>query len=272
MRAAVLGHPISHSLSPVLHSAAYAALGLTGWMYEAIDCTEAELAGLLQRTRTGPWAGFSCTMPLKRVALEQADEADALAVAVGAANTLVRAIGGGWRAETTDVAGMVAALGEARARFYDVTILGAGGTAQAAVAAVARSGASRCTVLVRDRGRADPLRATAERLGVRVDLADLQVGAPALGADLVVSTLPATVADRFAARAWRSDQVVLDAVYNPWPTELATAAASRGATVVSGGLLLLHQAAAQVRLITGRPAPLGEMRAALRAAAPAAGV
>jgi shikimate dehydrogenase len=272
VRAAVLGHPISHSLSPVLHNAAYAALGLTGWMYEAIDCTESELTGLLQRTRIGPWAGFSCTMPLKRVALELADESDPLAVAVGAANTLVPAPEGGWRAEMTDVAGIVAALGEARARFYDVTILGAGGTAQAALAAVARAGASRCTVLVRDRGRADPLRATAARLGVRIDVADLQAGAPALAADLVISTLPANAADRFAERSWRSDQVVLDAVYEPWPTQLATAAERRSATVVSGALLLLHQAAAQVRLMTGRPAPLGAMRAALREAAPAAGI
>lgn len=272
MRAAVLGHPIGHSLSPTLHNAAYAALGLTGWMYEAIDCAEADLSGLLQRTRTGPWAGFSCTMPLKRVALEQADESDPLAVAVGAANTLLRTADGGWRAVTTDVAGLVAALGEARARFYDVTILGAGGTAQAAVAAVARSGASRCTVLVRDRDRAQPLRATAERLGVAVDVADLQVGAAALGADLVISTLPANAADRFAARSWRTDQVVLDAVYDPWPTQLAAGAASRGASVVSGALLLLHQAAAQVTLMTGRAAPVAAMRRALRAAAPAGGV
>jgi shikimate dehydrogenase len=265
VRAAVLGHPISHSLSPVLHNAAYAALGLSGWIYEAIDCSERDLAGLLDRTRRGPWAGFSCTMPLKRLALELAVEADPLAVAVGAANTLLPRADGGWRAAITDVSGMIAALGEAGASFYDVTILGAGGTAQAALAAVAQSGAAQCTVLVRDRGRAAALLATAQRLGVRVQLGELEPGAAAFAADLVIATLPPGAADAYADRRWRPEQVVFDVVYDPWPTAFASAATDRGATVVSGATLLLHQAAAQVELMTGRPAPLDAMRAALTA-------
>ena len=113
MRAAVLGRPVGHSLSPVLHTAAYAALGLADWSYTAIDCGEAELPGLL--AGLGPdWAGLSLTMPLKRVALAVADSVDPLAAAVGAANTLVLG-GGGRRAYTTDVAGIAAALREARA-------------------------------------------------------------------------------------------------------------------------------------------------------------
>jgi shikimate dehydrogenase len=270
VRAAVLGHPIGHSLSPVLHRAAYAALGLSDWHYEAIDCDEAALAALIDGADSGRWGGFSCTMPLKRAALSLATEADPLATAVGAANTLLPLPGGGWRAATTDVIGMIAALGEAKAHFYDATILGAGGTAQAALAAVAVAGASRCTALVRDLTRADQLQATAERLGVRIEIADLSASAPALGADLVVSTLPANAADQFAARRWRSDQFVLDAVYDPWPTELAAAAAGRGATVISGASMLLHQAAAQVQLMTGRSAPLEAMRDALSDADPQA--
>jgi shikimate dehydrogenase len=272
VRAAVLGHPISHSLSPVLHRAAYAALGLTDWHYEAIDCDEAALTALIDGADPARWGGFSCTMPLKRAALSLAAQADPLAVAVGSANTLLPLPAGGWRAATTDVVGMVAALGEAKAHFYDVTILGAGGTAQAALAAVAIAGAARCTALVRDQGRASQLQATAERLGVRLEIADLYAGAAALSADLVISTLPAGAADEIAARRWRNDQFVLDPVYDPWPTELASAAAGRGATVISGALMLLHQAAAQVQLMTGRPAPLGAMREALREAAPDAGL
>jgi shikimate dehydrogenase len=255
-----------------VHNAAYAALGLDGWMYDAIDCTERELPEFLVRTRRGPWAGFSCTMPLKRAVLDAADEADPLAVAVGAANTLIPIPDGGWRAAMTDVDGMVAALGEAGASFYDVTILGAGGTAQAALAAVARGGAAQVTALVRDQTRADALRETAQRLGVALSIASLEVGAAALAADLVISTLPATAADPYADRRWRGTQVVFDAVYEPWPTELARAAARHGATIVSGTALLLHQAAAQVTLMTGRRAPLAAMRAALRAAAPDSGV
>ena len=106
----MLGSPIAHSLSPVLHTAAYAALGLTGWSYDRIECREDALAGLV--AGLGPdWVGLSLTMPLKRVALDVADEVTPLARAVGAANTLL--LDGTRRAHNTDVAGIVGALGEA---------------------------------------------------------------------------------------------------------------------------------------------------------------
>src|SRR5271155_6074619 len=111
-RAAVLGSPIMHSLSPVLHGAAYQALDLHGWHYDKIGCAEPGLPRLVESM--GPeWAGLSLTMPLKRVALAVADEVSPLAEAVGAANTLVFPAGGGRRAENTDVTGMVSALQEA---------------------------------------------------------------------------------------------------------------------------------------------------------------
>jgi len=142
-RAAVLGSPIRHSLSPVLHGAAYQALGLHGWRYDMIECDEPGLAPLLDGM--GPeWAGLSLTMPLKRVALAVADEVSPLARAVGAANTLVFPPGGpaaGRRADNTDVAGLVAALREAGlGRIQRAVILGAGGTAQSALAAVRELG------------------------------------------------------------------------------------------------------------------------------------
>lgn len=268
-RAAVLGRPIAHSLSPVLHTAAYAALGLP-WVYSAVDCGIDELPQVLAE-RAG-WAGFSCTMPLKRAVLSVADDASALARAVGAGNTLVPRPGGGWRAENTDVAGIVAALGEGMVRPQEVVLLGAGGTAQAAVAALAELGLRRCAVLVRDVGRTAELRTTADTLRVTLDFGALRPDADELAADLVVSTLPRGAADPLATRRWRANQALLDAVYDPWPTELAAAIHRAGGTAVSGGLMLLHQAAAQVELMTGRPAPVEAMRAAMRAAAPAAGV
>ena len=172
MLAAVIGHPISHSLSPVLHNRAYQALGLRDWHYEAIDCDEVGLPGLLATSRAQveggalAWAGFSCTMPLKRLALQLADEADPIAVAVGAANTLVPGPGGGWRAAMTDVDGITESLTEAGVQAETICVIGAGGTAQAAIAAIGLAGAGECTVLVRDLARTDALRATAERLQV----------------------------------------------------------------------------------------------------------
>jgi shikimate dehydrogenase len=260
VRAAVLGRPVGHSLSPVLHTAAYAALGLGDWSYTAIDCGEQELPGLL--AGLGPeWAGLSLTMPLKRAALAVADSVDPLAAAVGAANTLV--LGAGRRAYTTDVAGIAAALREVGLTGpRSAVVLGAGGTAQAALAAIGTLGLDAVVVLVRDPARAGELRATADRLGVALDLRAGLPG-PVPTADLVISTLPAGAADGLAPPA---GSVVLDVVYAPWPTRFAAAAAATGGTAVSGLAMLLHQAAAQVELMTGRPAPVPAMRTALDAA------
>ncbi|MFB9569043.1 shikimate dehydrogenase, partial [Saccharopolyspora hordei] len=108
-RAAVLGSPIEHSLSPVLHGAAYAALGLDGWTYERVEADERQLVDVV--AGLGPeWAGLSVTMPGKRAALRVADEASARAEAVGAANTLVHRADGSWAADCTDVDGVVGAL------------------------------------------------------------------------------------------------------------------------------------------------------------------
>ena len=265
-RAAVLGRPISHSLSPVLHRAAYAALGLD-WSYEAIDCGVAELPGVL--TQRADWAGFSCTMPLKRALLDVAAETRPRAAAVGAANTLLPGADG-WVADNTDVLGIVAALEGADA--HSATIVGAGGTAQAAVAAFAELGITACTLVVRDPARTGEVRATAAAVGVSVEVELFTADAAALRADVVVSTLPPGAADPLVDAPWRAGQTLLDVVYAPWPTLLASAAGSAGVRVRSGALMLLHQAAAQVELMTGRGAPVAAMRAALRSASPDAGL
>ena len=254
-----------HSLSPTLHHAAYEALGLHGWRYERIECDESGLAGLVGGL--GPeWVGLSLTMPLKRVALDVADEVSPLAAAVGAANTML--LDGGRRVENTDVVGIAEALREAGIRRVDhAVVLGAGGTAQAALAALGELGARTPTVIVRDLTRTGELRATAERLDVRpVVLAGLFEG-PLPEADVVISTLPSGAADPLAAMPWRGRPVVLDVDYANWPSALATSALGAGCTVVSGLTVLLHQAAAQVRLMTGLAAPVEAMRAALDARA-----
>jgi shikimate dehydrogenase len=251
----------------VLHRAAYTALGLSDWRYDRIDCDTPQLADLLATHRPPQWRGFSCTMPLKHAVLELADEIDPLADIVGSANTLLPRPGG-WYAASTDVAGIAGALDEREVDARTVTLLGAGGTAQAAVAALAGRGITSCTVLVRDRARAARLLATAQRLHVQVDLARLHLGAPGLAADLVISTLPPGVADALAIGSWRAGQALLDVVYHPWPTRLAEAMVAAGASVAGGALVLLHQAVEQVQLMTGFAAPVEAMRDALAAAVP----
>jgi shikimate dehydrogenase len=266
-RAGVLGRPISHSLSPVLHRAAYAALGLD-WTYDAVDCGVDDLPAVL--AARADWAGFSATMPLKHALLDVAAIVRPTAADIGAANTLLPGPEG-WIADNTDVAGIVAALRAAGVAPTTVTVLGAGGTAQAALAALRTLEVGEVSVLVRDRSRSFALLGTAERLGVAVSLGDLSTDAAALDASLVISTLPPGAADPLAERSWSPRQAVLDVVYVPWPTALAAQASAAGATVVSGAAMLLQQAAEQVRLMTGRDAPVEAMRAALLAAAPGCG-
>jgi shikimate dehydrogenase len=265
-RAAVLGRPISHSLSPVLHRSAYAELGLD-WEYTAVEVGEADLAAHV--AGLGPdWAGLSLTMPLKRVALDVAAAVTPLARAVGAANTLLLRAPGGILADNTDVAGIastLAAAGVSQPR--QAVVLGAGGTACAALAALGELGVRRPTVLVRDPARSVELGAAGERLGVRPGIRSwADVRAAVADADLVVSTVPGGAADSLADLPWTGRTVVLDVVYSPWPTPLARAAVAAGCQVVSGLEMLLYQAAAQVSLMTGLVAPVSVMRSALYAA------
>jgi shikimate dehydrogenase len=215
----------------------------------------------------GPeWAGLSLTMPLKRAVLPLLDDADPLVTAVGGANTLIFA-GGARRGHNTDVPGMTAALTAAGAWPADcVVILGAGATACAALAAVRGLGASEAVVATRGPAAAQPLRAAADRLGLDVRLIAFG-GLPADGGRmLLISTVPAGAADGYAQRLADGGvavpAAVLDVVYHPWPTRLAAAAAGVGAVVIGGFELLLQQAAVQLELMTGRPAPVPAMRTA----------
>jgi shikimate dehydrogenase len=267
MKAAVLGSPIAHSLSPVLHQAAYRALGLTGWTYQAIECDEAALPALL--ASCGPdWAGLSLTMPLKRAVLPLLDHVEPLAAEVGAANTVVFAAGRR-HGHNTDVPGLLAALAERgiTGTFLPphpaVLILGAGATACSALAALRALSITQLTVAARDPARASDLLAIADRLGLKITLTPFD--APHDPPDLLISTVPANAADLYAHRiAQRTflPRAVLDIIYDPWPTPLTTAAGQASAPVADGFDLLLHQATGQFQLITGHPAPLEPMRTA----------
>ncbi|MDM4718504.1 shikimate dehydrogenase [Micromonospora sp. WMMA1363] len=266
-RAAVVGKPVAHSLSPLIHIAGYAAAGLNGWSYSRFECAEWELPELV--AGLGPeWAGLSVTMPGKEAALAVAAAASPAAAAVGAANTLVRRPDGSWYADNTDIAGVVEVLTAAGVGpGAQMTVLGAGGTARAAVAASARLRARTVTVVARRAVAIDELRPVARAVGVPLAGAPWDEAATWCAADVVISTVPAGVADPLAAAvAWRPDTVLFDALYHPWPTALAAAAQSAGCRIVSGLDLLLAQAVGQFEQFTGVPAPRDAMAAALAAA------
>jgi shikimate dehydrogenase len=262
-RAAVLGSPIAHSLSPELHRAAYAELGLTGRRYDRFEVDEAGLASFL--AGLGPdWSGLSLTMPLKRAVLPLLDEVGDTAARVEAVNTVLFTPDGRRTGENTDIPGMVAALRERGVdRVGGAAVLGAGATASSALAALSRLCDGEVTAYVRGGTRAAEMRSWGERLDVRVRAADWADAAAALRAPLVVATTPSGAADALAAHVPDRPGTLFDVVYDPWPTPLAAAWTERGGTVVSGLDLLVHQAALQVELMTGRaPAPLAAMRAA----------
>lgn len=263
--AAVLGSPIAHSLSPVLHLAGFAAAGLTGWTYERLECGSAALPGLV-RSGGPDWVGYSVTMPGKAAAAAMADERSVRVQALGVANTLWRGPTG-WSAENTDVDGVIGALRAAGVSPTRVLLLGGGGTARSVVAALAELGIESLVLAGRRPQSIADCAVLAARSGLRVSVCDLTVDAVAAasrGVDLVVSTLPAGAADHLAATL-AAVPVLFDVLYHPWPTPLA-AAAARGRITVTGLDMLLHQAFRQFELFTDRPAPRSAMRAGLLAA------
>ncbi|MFC8093002.1 shikimate dehydrogenase [Streptomyces sp. NPDC057301] len=262
-RAAVLGSPIAHSLSPVLHRAAYAELGLTGWSYDRFEIDEAALPGFV--AELGPeWAGLSLTMPLKRAVIPLLDEVTETAVSVEAVNTVVMTADGRRVGDNTDIPGMVAALREHGIEQVDsAAILGAGATASSALAALARICTGEVVAYVRSEARAAEMRQWGERLDVEIRTADWAEADRALQAPLVIATTPAGATDALAAAVPERPATLFDVLYDPWPTALAARWSMYGGAVVSGLDLLVHQAVLQVEQMTGRvPAPLEAMRKA----------
>ncbi|MET9499489.1 shikimate dehydrogenase [Streptomyces sp. NPDC006552] len=262
-RAAVLGSPIAHSLSPQLHNAAYAALGLENWTYDRFDVDEAALAGFF--ATLGPeWGGLSLTMPLKRAVIPLLDSVTDTAAAVEAVNTVVCHPDGSRTGDNTDVPGLVAALHEQGVdKVGSAAILGAGATASSALAALARVCPGEVVAYVRSERRAAEMRGWGERLGVAVRTADWADAAAAFAEPLVISTTPKGGTDHLAGEVPERVGTLFDVVYDPWPTPLAAAWQRRGGPVLSGLDLLVHQAVFQFEQFTGETRPvLAAMRAA----------
>lgn len=272
--AAVLGSPISHSLSPRLHRAGYAALGLSNWRYDAHEVTEPEFAEFVAGLDDA-WRGLSLTMPLKEVAFEIADSVSDIATRAGAINTLIRRSDGGWDADNTDVHGIIAALAEVQ-HDGSAVVIGAGATARSAVVALAELGISRLAVAARRPQAGEILVDFAAAQGIHATT--VEVGAWATqGARLVASTVPASAqtdivamsdlngaaADGVTAAADLSGVTVFDVAYAPWPSTLAHVVSSAGGEAISGLEMLIHQAHRQFELFTGQSVDLSVLRAAV---------
>lgn len=270
-RCGVLGDPIAHSLSPVLHRAAYAELGLD-WHYDAHRVPAGGLASFV--AGLGPeWRGLSLTMPLKREALGLVDRLTDRARLAGAVNTLV--LDGGERVgDNTDLPGAAAAIRERTSMpLASAAILGGGATASSVGLALLDLGVRSVEVLVREESRAGETvgvlrshpaapRVTVGSLAAGRWSSETDLGSPGSTVDVLVSTIPASAQTPELVDLCRGAPVVFEALYDPWPTPLAASALASGRTLITGLDLLVHQAALQLELFTGRTAPLDAMRKA----------
>jgi len=250
-RLEVWGDPIDHSLSPVLHSAAYRRLGFD-WSYGRRRVDEDSFAGEL--AGLGPeFRGLSCTMPLKAAAYRAATWRDTRAEASGAVNTLLlqpTTAGGGLRGYNTDVGGIVRALAdEGVTEVADARIVGAGATATSALVAVAELGARDVEIVARRPAAAAPLEQLGERLGIAVRAVPLDAR-PHAARDVTVATLPgsAQLPDEVSAALAAGGGPLLDVVYGHGPTALTQAWSRAGLPWTDGLGMLLHQAALQIRI------------------------
>ena len=260
---AVLGSPIAHSLSPVLHRAAYAELGLD-WTYEAIEVDEDGLAGFLQGLGDD-WRGLSLTMPLKRVAMELVERCSEVATTVRSVNTILLGPDEGHGfGDNTDVPGAIAALRErGLGDLRTARIVGGGATATSIAHALASLGVTDLEIVVRDVSRAEVAVQVARRAGV--DVTVLSLDHPFLQkVDLLVSTVPTHVVESRSAELVETSRAVFDVAYHPWPTPIITTAEQAGLVVVTGLDLLTHQAALQVELMTGSSVDPEVLRTAAR--------
>jgi shikimate dehydrogenase len=263
-RCAVLGSPVDHSLSPLLHRTAYARLGLN-WTYTAHEVTEQTLPAFLVGLDPS-WRGLSLTMPLKRAVLPLLDDVEPVARSVEAVNTVLLSPGRRFGANT-DVSGLLTALrtamsslGESQPAGHAI-VVGAGATAASALAALSRLGVDSVDLRVRDLARAHPTLLVGDRLGLEVRVLPLDapwqsapwaVSSVPSGGAVVVSTVPSAVAVEVLPENVLSGAVVADVRYDPWPSPLLAVAQRRGSATVTGIDLLVHQAVAQVRLMTGQ--------------------
>lgn len=262
-RGAVLGSPVSHSLSPLLHRSIFAHLGLP-ISYEAIEVASGELDDFLKKAKQ-EFDYFSLTMPLKEEALSLSVEIDPLVSRIQSANTLIKSEEH-WSLYSTDGLGFLKALeASGYAQFKSVLVLGAGGTARAVVGALDNV-ASKISVL----GRTSTRSAVLQSAVLQAEFSYLRWSdTPDFSSyDLIVNTTPAGAADILAnsvSRALSPESALLfDVIYKPWPTVLASRWRDAGGTVLNGSEMLLYQGIAQAELVLGSPLDYQDLAKAIR--------
>lgn len=253
IKAAVLGSPISHSLSPKIHKKAYEVLGLNG-DYSAIEINESNFAEFFAKEQSSDWNGFSLTMPLKEVAFLFCSQISEFALRTNSANTLINN-SGVWSATSTDYLAFENLLVVDPSAA--VAIIGGGGTARAAAGAL-NSRLEKLDVLLRNTQRVSALQKAAPDLEINVKSMDSNLS----GYDLVIQTTPAGAFDQYVAGATIKG-TLMECIYNPWPTQLVTSALANGNKVISGAELLVEQALFQIQLFTGMDFDFPKMRATL---------
>jgi shikimate dehydrogenase len=259
VRLGVLGWPVAHSRSPAIQNAALAAAGLTGWRYQLLPAPPELFAELVRALPRAGFAGANVTIPHKQAALELADVATASARAIGAANTLTFGADDGITADNTDAPALLAALPFSAAG-ATALVLGAGGSARAAVWALGEAGAARVSVWNRTAERARELGAELGATPVdRAEPADVLVNCTAVGLD------GSDPFDRLPVAAERLDDYgcVVDLVYTATGTALIARAQALGVPTVDGLQLLIGQGALSFRQFTGVEPSLEAMRAAV---------
>jgi shikimate dehydrogenase len=242
IKAAVLGSPISHSLSPLLHMAAYKELGLQA-DYQGIELTLENAPTFFERAKNEGWTGFSLTMPLKESVFNSGFEIEPIALQMRSANTLLFK-GGNFSALSTDRTAFIRLLENVKKT--RVAIIGGGGTARAALGALNGS-AVEVDFLLRSAQRSQTLKGIATKS--EVNFFDMQH--PLDGYDLVISTVPASASEIVAAKSWNKETTFFEVLYNPFPTQGLKRAQEIGSQVIDGMQLLVEQALDQIQLFSG---------------------
>ncbi len=238
IRAAVLGSPVSHSLSPLLHNSAYEFLGIEG-RYEHIEVKNFELESFMRQALADGWSGFSLTMPLKETVVSLANRVDSRAARISSANTLIIE-SGEYFAFSSDLLAFERIL--EKGHFKSVAVIGGGGTARAAIGAI-DGRVNEIDVLVRDDKRRSSLEACVQIS--RVNLCEFDSSISEY--DLVISTVPAGASDELADACQNPSGTLFEVLYHPWPTRLSSKWETAGMPVFSGFDLLVEQALDQIQ-------------------------
>ena len=256
IRAAVLGSPIAHSLSPKIHTKAFELLGIVG-EYQAIEVEEKSFPTFFAENSEANWNGFSLTMPLKEIVLQASNQVDDRARRINSANTLYR-LGDGWAVTSTDYSAFENLLSvDANA---NVAIIGGGGTARAAIGSL-NSKMKSVDVLLRNPARVQAMSTAAPDIKVK----QCEMGTSLDSYDLIIQTTPSGAFDQYVTNLNSTTGVLLECLYKPWPTRLASRFAELGGTVISGKELLVEQALFQIELFTQMKIDFAQMRQALLA-------